>query len=272
MSQQQRPYAGGSVPENYERYLVPLLFLDYAADLTSRLDVPIGGVVLETACGTGAVTRHLKAQLPENARLTVTDVAPQMVDQARQVVGDHPNVEYRQADATDLPFVNDAFDAVICQFSLMLFPDKAQGMREAARVLKSGGQFVFNVWDKLDLNGFSRAVHEAVAQIFPDDPPRFLEVPYSYHDLSAIVRGLQEVGFRTVDITVQPRESKATDPRHVAMGLVAGSPLANQVTERGSPSLEEVTAAVEGALAEKFGTGPITAPMQAFQISARLAA
>ena len=270
MSQVHRPYAGGSIPENYERYLVPLLFLDYGADLASRPDVPAGGAVLETACGTGAVTRHLQARLPEDSRLTVTDLAPPMVEHVRRVVGDHPNIEYRQADATDLPFPNDLFDAVICQFSLMLFPDKVKGMREAARVLKPGGRFVFNVWDKLERNGFSKAVHEAVARIFPDDPPRFLEVPYSYHDLSAIVGDLQQAEFGTIEIVVQPRESKASDPRQVAMGLVAGSPLANQVAERGSLSLEDATAAVADAISQKFGSGPISAPMQAFQISAYL--
>lgn len=272
MSQQNRPYAGGSVPQNYERYLVPLLFLDYAVDLASRLDVPAGAAVLETACGSGAVTRHLQARIPSDARLTASDLAPAMLEQARQVVSDVSNVDFREADATDLPFADNAFDAVICQFGLMLFPDKAQGMREAARVLKPGGQYVFNVWDKLENNGFSQAVHETMAQIFPDDPPRFLEVPCSYHDLTAMVRALQAAGFGTVDITVQPRQSKATDPRQVAMGLVAGSPLANQIAERGSPSLEEATAAVADALAKRFGSGPISAPMQAFQVTAHLPA
>ena len=154
MTRQQRPYAGGSVPENYERHLVPLLFLDYGADLASRLEAPAGGAVLETACGTGAVTRHLQPRLPADTALTVTDLAPPMVEQARKIVGEHPGIEYRPADATDLPFADAAFDAVICQFSLMLFPDRKQGMREAARVTRPGGRFVFNVWDRLSATAF----------------------------------------------------------------------------------------------------------------------
>ena len=195
MSEQHVPNFGGSIPENYERYMVPLLFADYAADLASRLEVPAGGAVLETACGTGAVTRHLRARLPEDVRLTITDLAPAMVERAREVVGERAGIEYRQADATALPFADGAFDAVICQFGVMFFPDKAQGMREAARVLKPGGRFVFNVWDRLERNVLSQAVHEAVAEVFPHDPPRFLEVPFSWHDLSRIVRDLQAAGF-----------------------------------------------------------------------------
>ena len=272
MDQQTRPYAGGSVPENYERHLVPLLFLGYAADLAGRMDLEPGTNVLETACGTGALTRQLQTRLAPDSRLTVTDVAPPMMEQVRRVVGDQPNIEYRQADAIEMPFPDDVFDAVACQFSVMLFLDKSKGMQEAARVLKPGGGFVFNVWDRLDLNGFSRAVHEAVAQVFPDDPPGFLQIPYAYHDLSRIVGELQDAGFDEIDITVQPRESRADDAPQVAMGLVAGSPLANQVAERGSPSLEEATETVARTLIDDFGPGPIKAPMQAFQMVAHLAA
>jgi ubiquinone/menaquinone biosynthesis C-methylase UbiE len=270
MSREHKPYAGGSIPENYERYLVPLLFMDYAADLAACLDVPADGAVLETACGTGAVTRQLRARLRDSVRLTVTDFALPMVEQVQRIVGDHPGIEYRQADATDLPFAAESFDAVICQFSLMLFPDKAKAMREAARVLRSGGCFVFNVWDRLERNGFSRAVHEAVSELYRSDPPRFLEAPYSYHDLSVITDSLQQAGFDTIEIVVQPRDSKASDPHQVAAGLVAGSPLAMQVVERDTLSLEEATLAVEDVIAREFGSGPISAPMQAFRICAHL--
>ena len=117
MSEPHATNFGGSIPENYERYMVPLLFADYAADLASRLEVPAGGAVLETACGTGAVTRHLRARLPQDVGLTITDLAPAMVERAREVVGERAGIEYRQADATALPFADGAFDAVICQFA-----------------------------------------------------------------------------------------------------------------------------------------------------------
>lgn len=273
MSQDQKPYAGRSIPENYERHLVPLLFRDYAADLVARIPAPVNGTpatLLETACGTGAVTRLLRARLGADVRITVTDLAPAMVDQARRIAGDHPATVYRQADAAELPFPGSSFDAIICQFSLMLFPDKAKAISEAARVLKPGGSFVFNVWDRLDRNVFSHVVHEAMAELYPADPPRFLEAPFSWYDLSTITDTLQQAGFGTIDVVVQPRTSRASGPRQVAAGLVMGTPLATQVAERGTLSEEEATQAVEGVIARDFGSGPIGAPMQAFQITAHL--
>lgn len=272
MTDDQRPYAAGSVPETYERCLVLLLFLSYGGDLAARVEVPGGGAVLETACGTGAVTRHLVHRLPDSVALVATDLAPPMVEITRSMVGDAPNVEVRPADAMDLPFDAGSFDAVACQFSLMLMPDKAKALAEAARVLRPGGSFFFNVWARLEENGFAAAVHEAVGEVFPDDPPQFLQVPYAGHDLTGAVRETQAAGFQDIEISVQPRVSRADGARQVATGLVAGSPLAGEVADRGSPSLDDTVEAVTQSLEARFGTGPITAPMRAFQVAATLAA
>lgn len=269
MTESQQPYAGGSIPENYEKYLVPVLFADYGADLASYLVAPAGGSVLETACGTGALTRQLCKVLPEGTQLTVTDLAPAMVDLVQQTLGSTPCVDFAQADAAELPFADSSFDAVICQFSVMLFPDKQKAMREAFRVLKPGGWFIFSVWDRLERNAFSHAVHLEMERLYDVDPPRFLSAPYSYHDVSLIDDDLQATGFSHVVFDRKSRESKAANAHQVAAGLVAGSPLANQISERASLSLGEAVKAVEGAIEKQFGTGAIAAPMQAYLITAK---
>ncbi len=259
----------GSVPENYERYLVPLIFEDYAADLASRLEVPAGGRVLETACGTGVVTRQLSANLPDNAHLTATDLHEGMIDEARSSVGDDPSITYRQADAAALPFPDATFEAVVCQFGVMFLPDKAAGYGEAARVLKPGGQLIFNVWDSLERNGHARAVHDALAELFPNDPPRFLEIPFGYSDLNEIKNALLAANFGDIRISIQPRTSEAPSAKEVALGLVTGSPLATHLADTGA-SVGEVLESVARAVAEEFGAAPSRAPMEAFQITARL--
>lgn len=259
----------GSVPENYERYLVPLIFEDYAADLASRVSVPAGGKVLEVACGTGVVTRHVLAHLPADSHLTATDLQEAMIDQAKSSVGSSPRITYRQADAADLPFSDGSFEAVICQFGIMFLPDKSAGYSEAARVLKPGGVFAFNVWDSLERNGMARVVHDTLGDLFPADPPRFLEVPYGYYDLNEIKNALYASGFGGIDISVQPRTSEAASSREVALGYVAGSPLATQLADMGPPSESDVLDSVERAIADEFGAAPTSAPMEAFQITAR---
>jgi ubiquinone/menaquinone biosynthesis C-methylase UbiE len=261
---------GAAIPAHYEQYLVPLIFADYALALAKSLVVAEDAHVLETACGTGIVTRHIAEQLGDRARFTATDLNEPMLKEARTTLGDGANVEFQFADAQNLPFDADAFDAVLSQFGVMFFPDRMQGYREAVRVLKPGGQFLFNVWDGLENNLFVQTIAQAVGSLYPDDPPKFYETPYGYHDLELIVRELQQAGFAHVDISVIPLMSEAPTPRHVALGYVAGTPLANTIAERQTHTLEEVIDCAEKAVQEKFGSGPCSARMQAFQITAFL--
>lgn len=238
------PVFAGSIPGNYNQYLVPLLFDGYARDLAGRLDVPSVGAVLELACGTGAVTKHLRAQLPRETRLVATDLNPGMLETAQRVLGTVEGVEFEVADGTDLPFEDASFDAVVCQFGVMFFPDKARGFSEAARVLKPGGRLSFNVWDSLEHNSFCKVVHETAISLSPE--LTFMATPFGYHDVSSIKTELESVGFLGMEISVQPRTSQANSVNDVVMGLVAGSPLAAELEAR--DLTDQGREAVESAL------------------------
>jgi SAM-dependent methyltransferase len=151
----------------------PILFHHYADDLVARLTVTPGMRVLETACGTGIVTRRLVDRLGARGSLVATDLNQAMVDQGRARLSNDATVEWQAADATRLPFPDRSFDAVVCQFGVMFFPDKAAGLQEALRVLKPGGTYLFNVWDAIEHNEVCRITHETVAGFFPDNPPQF---------------------------------------------------------------------------------------------------
>src|SRR6266404_4632332 len=131
-------FFAGSIPKLYESYLVPLIFEPYAADIAGRLASRSPGRVLEIAAGTGVVTRALVSTLPDRTAIVATDLNQTMLDQAA-VTGTRRPVEWRQADAMQLPFTDGAFDAVVCQFGVMFFPDKPKAFAEARRVLKPGG-------------------------------------------------------------------------------------------------------------------------------------
>src|SRR5882672_9215450 len=186
----------GSIPKLYDTYLVPLIFEPYAEDLVNRLRSKSLSRVLEIAAGTGVVTRALASALPESISIVATDLNQAMLDQA-SAVGTKRAVEWRQADAMQLPFEDATFDAVVCQFGVMFFPEKSKAFSEARRVLKPGGVFLFNVWDRIEENEFADTVTSALQTLFPQDPPRFMvRTPHGYHDHAVIRRDLAGGGFK----------------------------------------------------------------------------
>ena len=259
----------GSIPELYERFLVPLIFEPYARDLAGRLTKINPRAVLETAAGTGVVTRALAAALPAETGLTVTDLNQPMLDQAKKRQPADRRIDWRQADALALPFDDRSFDAVTCQFGVMFFPDKTKGYREARRVLKPGGHFFFNVWDRIEENDFANVVTQALAIVFPHDPPRFMaRTPHGYHDEKQIRGELKAAGFTNVSFDAVDARSKAPSPRDPAVAYCQGTPLRNEIEARGAPGLEEATKQAADALARRFGTGPVDGRIRAFVISA----
>jgi ubiquinone/menaquinone biosynthesis C-methylase UbiE len=258
----------GSMPAFYDRYLGPFIFEPYAGELAQRVARFGPQHLLETAAGTGIVTRAMAQALPATASITATDLNQAMVDYAAAQTK-APNVAWRQADALALPFADGAFDAVVCQFGVMFFPDKRAGYREALRVLKPGGRFLFNVWDRIEDNEISRVVADAVASLFPADPPQFLaRTPYGHHDIAVIRDQLGQAGFARVEIETIEKRGRAPSARDPAMGFCQGSPLRSEIEARDASRLEEATAAAADAVAARFGAGPIEGKIQAHVITA----
>ncbi len=258
----------GSIPEIYDRYLGPALFDPYAADLAHRVADLSAGAVLETAAGTGRVTRALARMLPDSVSIIATDLNQAMLDFAA-AQPDAARITWQQADATALPFEDSRFDAVVCQFGAMFFPDKLAAYREALRVLKPAGRFLFNIWDSIEANEFAQVTTNALAAQFPENPPQFLpRTPYGYYRTEAIGDALSAAGFRKVAIEPVELESRVPAPRDLAIGFCQGSPLRNEIEERRPGGLEAVTEAVALAIAARLGEGPISGKMRAYVITA----
>ena len=208
----------GSIPENYDRYMVPLIFESYARDIARRAAALSPKAVLETAAGSGVVTRALAPRLSPDARYVVTDLNQPMLDYAATRQEQDDRITWRKADAQALPFEDAAFDLVCCQFGAMFFPDRPSAYREARRVLKPGGCFLFNAWDRIEENVFADDVTNALAEFFPNDPPRFLaRTPHGYHDTALIRSDLAKAGFSNVTIETraeaEPRALAPSTPR-----------------------------------------------------------
>ena len=268
MSETDKVFAG-SIPENYDRHMVPLIFEPYAAEMARRAAAWSPGAVLETAAGSGVVTRALAPRLPRGAVYVATDLNQPMVDYAASRQPAETPVRWRQADALVLPFEDAAFDLVCCQFGAMFFPDRTSGYREARRVLKPGGHFLFSVWDRIAENVFADDVTNALARIFPDDPPRFLaRTPHGYHDTDLIRSELEAAGFSRVAIETRAEQSRASSPRIPAVAYCQGTPLRNEIEAREAGRLQSATDTVASALADKHGRGAVAAKIQAHIIVA----
>jgi ubiquinone/menaquinone biosynthesis C-methylase UbiE len=258
----------GSIPELYDRYLGPVMFTPYAADLARRVAESATGPVLETACGTGILTQMLRSVLPSAVHLVATDLNVPMLDYARAKLRTETPVEWQQADAAALPFPPASFAVVACQFGVMFVADKQAVFREARRVVKPGGLLAFNVWDGFAQNPYARVAHETIASFFPTDPPQFFTVPYGFHDPEVLRQLLLAQGFSQLHIETVALEAYSPSAQAFAVGLVTGSPVSNTIQARGVPH-EPIVQAVVSALARLGGDMPFRSTMQALVVTAR---
>jgi ubiquinone/menaquinone biosynthesis C-methylase UbiE len=259
----------GSIPGIYDRFLAPLIFEPYARDLAERLARFEPQDVLETAAGTGVLTRAIASRLDPDARIVVTDLNQSMLDHAAARQPDDSRITWQQADALNLPFQDRGFDVVACQFGVMFFPDKVQGYRQARRVLKPDGHFLFNVWDRISENEFAQVITEALAMLFPQDPPQFMaRTPHGYHDLATIREQLRTAGFSFISAQTLDETSGAPSPRDAAIAYCQGTPLRSEIEARDPSRLEEATQKSAEALARQYGNGPIKGRIRAHVITA----
>jgi SAM-dependent methyltransferase len=258
----------GSVAEIYESLLVPMIFAPCAVDLAARAAERRPLRVLELAAGTGVLTRALDAALPARARIVATDLNQAMLDQAIAVGGTRAGVEWRQADAMSLPFGDDEFDLVACQFGVMFFPDKGKAFAEARRVLAPGGTLLFNVWDAIEANEFADVVTQALARWWQENPPAFLaRTPHGYHERASIEADLLRGGFDgTPIVDTFSARSPAESPRAAAAAYCQGTPLRNEIEARKPGGLEEATKAAAYSLAARYGRGEIEGAIRALVI------
>jgi ubiquinone/menaquinone biosynthesis C-methylase UbiE len=256
----------GPVPQLYDRHLGPILFQPFAEVVAERLG-RTDRDILETAAGTGIVTRAIGAALPHSTILA-TDLNQAMLDvaAAKTPTGD---LKWQQADAQSLPFEAGSFDVVVCGFGIMFMADKQAAYREVRRVLRPEGRFIFTVWDRIETNPLMHITDATVARLFPEDPPRFLaRTPCGYNDRARIERELREAGFTSVAIEEVQRETDVSSAWEPAMGLCQGTPLRGEIEAHDPDGLVRTTDAVVAGMRERFGNGSFRAPFQALLVTA----
>jgi ubiquinone/menaquinone biosynthesis C-methylase UbiE len=256
-----------SIAARYDTVLGPFMFEPFARETASRL-MGFAGDVLEIAAGTGVVTRELDRALAASSRIVATDLNAPMLEVAAARLTS-PRVTWRQADALSLPFEDAAFDAAVCQFGVMFYPDPLAGHREAARVLRPAGRYVLSVWDDLASNAVAETVQRCVAARFAQDPPLFLaRTPHGHADTGKLRGDIVQAGFPDVAIETITLEAGRLTADQLAVGFCQGTPLRHEIETRDAAGLEATTLAVADALRERFGDGAVESTICAHLITA----
>ncbi len=259
----------GNIPENYDRYLGPMFFHDCAEDLAARIAGGEPEKVLEIAAGTGIATRYLRDHLPARVHITASDLNDAMLKHAEKKFSESENIRFQVADAMALPFEDQHFDLVACQFGIMFCPDKVQFFQQARRVLAPGGRLLFSIWDSLEHNPLPRTTNEILAEFFDGDVPAFLQVPFSYHDQEQIRNDMEQAGFSDIQFETQQGQCVFAEPTQAALGMVTGSPLRLEIEQRGDTAIDDVVDKVAADLKTTFGERDCRAPMRWTVISTR---
>ena len=255
----------GSVPENYDRRLGPFIFEHYARQMAKRCGALNPRHVLETAAGTGIVSKRVRQCIAPDCSLLATDLNQPMLDYAASKLGANGAIDFAVADACQLPFDDGRFDAVVCQFGVMFYPDRQASYSEAFRVLKPGGSYLFSVWDTWAENPFAQIAFDVGAEFCADDPPSFYKVPFCYNDVDAITLALDHAGFANCNIERLPHTQALFDVNLFARGIVDGNPLGEELLERGVEP-KTVRNRISQALQDRLGD---KMPLQAIFVAAR---
>jgi SAM-dependent methyltransferase len=265
-----------SIPQNYEDYLTPFIFDPYAEDLVERIGIKTGTTslknVLELACGTGAVTKQLLARLPSTVQLIATDLQPDMISVAKisvakiSVAKRHlsaSNLAWDTVDMTNIPYEDNRFDLIVCQFGLMLVPEKLKALTQMHRVLRPGGRLLSSVWSDIRHNQIWDITGSVIESFIGTNPMLHDPGPFSMADASIGLEGLKKAGFQDAKVTVVDKTGKIATAAMAVKGITEGLPVWLAISQK-DPSLPaKVQAALEQELVNRLGDHPFQSSLQA---------
>jgi len=251
----------GFNPEIYDRYSVPIYFEPYALDLFNRIDPAPLKSVLEIACGTGAVTRYLRKTLLPETKLVASDLSSDMLEYAKKKL-QNEKIEWVIADACQLPFADDSFDLVVCQFGYMFAPDKPKAFREAYRVLRVGGSLLIATWDSIEFNEATQIVRGTFIKMFGGLPPESL-LPFSMNDDHELKLLFEASGFKDISVEHVLKNAVAASAMDAATSAGRAGLMYNEIMKRNPSGLQKFIDTLFTEFKEEFGESPMIAQMQA---------
>ena len=239
-----------SVAEACDRYMMSAFGNAWGQDLVEVAAPSTGQRVLDLACGTGAVARAAAARVGATGHVVGLDLNPAMLAMARAIAHhDGPPIEWREGDATALPFAEATFDLVCCHQGLQFFPDRSAALRDMRRVLVPGGQLALGVWRRLEHQPFYAALTDALERYVSAQAAASLRAAFILGDAQALRALVADAGFREIHIRLRSRITRWPSLEDYVFGYLAGSPMAPAVAALDDTTrtamLEHITAALQ---------------------------
>ncbi|MTH15835.1 methyltransferase domain-containing protein [Flavobacterium sp. LC2016-01] len=257
-----------SVAQNYDDLLGAFMFEPFALDLLERSRIASVENVLELACGTGRVTKHLSDLLPSKASLTATDINPGMIAVAKSRVPS-AEVKWETADISKLPYDDNTFDLIVCQFGIMFVPDKVKALEEIYRVLQPGGRVIFNTWGPISNNKAWQISNLVVNSFLGKEPTAiFNEGPFCMNDEKTVLHQLEVAGFKNKKAVSVRKYSEIENASVAAKGFIIGLPTLNLINDRIPHLLPDVIEKLEEKLSMDLGDKPLRTSFQAWVFEA----
>ena len=257
----------GSIPKIYDEILGPAYFVPYAIETAKRAAAFHPKTILEVACGTGIVTKELCKSIREGI-ITATDISADMLSVAKEKLSSEKNIIWKEANAMELPFADEKFDLVVCQFGAKFFQDKQKAFSEMHRVLKKSGKFIFSTWDKLSNNPVANAGRQILLDFFEGNPPPNLKTAFSMSDENEIKALLQSTSFTSVNFEIIYLPCIAESAELLAFAQVDGSIISNLIREKDENAVPVLRNKIAESISGKFGNNPVKGTMQAIVVTA----
>jgi SAM-dependent methyltransferase len=256
------PFFGGKISQNYEDYLGAFLFEPYAIDLASRINWNGVTQILELACGSGRLTRHIAALLPATVAFTATDLSNDMITVAQEKVS-NDRVNWAPADMLGLPFGDGSFDLIVCQFGIMLVPDQLKALSEIFRILKRGGKLMFSTWSDLSYNKVWAITDMVLKSALGKSPMDRDPGPFALTAKDDVLNMLNRTGFSDTHATFVTNTGEIDSAKMAAYGLINGLPVALFIQKEDPDMLATILQTLEENLKAELGEHPLRTPQKA---------
>lgn len=264
MAEQESWQISNDAAEIYENFWVPAMLSQWAPQVADAATIAPGDRVLDVACGTGLVAREAAKRVAAASQVTGLDLNEGMLAVARRI---RPEIDWRLGDALELPFDDESYDVVTCQFALMYFPDRLSALNEMLRVLKPTGRLAISVWGPYERATGYVILTEIAERRCGQAAVDLLTDPFVLGNLEKLRSLLNSAGINGAGIELRAGTVTFSTIEQFIDMEVKGTPLGDLIDEAGYKGLlSEAKEKLQHFLGD---SGEVVIPMDAYIVTAK---